>query len=260
MSPLLGWLVAIAGAAAGWSAGALSGGGMAVATVVGGLILAGTGWPGAAVLAVFFIGSSAVSRRPAPASSVSDAKGHRRDAWQVAANGGVAAVAALAEWWDPGLGIWLVTAALAAAAADTWATSLGGLSRRPPRLILGGAPVAAGTNGGVTWLGTGGGALGAATVAVTGGVVTARADLIPAALVLGVIGMLADSAVGAGWQGRFRCPACDLPSERRVHRCGTETVHTGGFRWLTNDGVNALATLAIAGVALAGWWWAGWRS
>jgi len=261
MTPALGTLAAVAGAAAGWRAGVLTGSGMAAAAAVGSLVLLGSGWRGGLVLAVFFVGSSAVSRTTAwAAPPASEAKGHRRDAWQVLANGAAAGLGALAEWWDPGLGLWLVTGVLAAAAADTWATSLGGLSRRPPRLILTGRPVPAGANGGVTLLGTAGGAAGAATVALTGGLLLGRAGLILPALVIGLAGMLTDSVLGAAWQGRFRCPACDASSERRVHRCGRPTTHTGGWRWLTNDGVNALATGAAAGLALAAWWWAGWRS
>ena len=56
-------------------------------------------------------------------------------------------------------------------------------------------------------------------------------------------------------QGRFHCPACDLPSEWPVHRCGTRTLHRGGSRWLDNDGVNFAATLTAAVLAWAAWAW-----
>jgi uncharacterized membrane protein len=65
--------------------------------------------------------------------------------------------------------------------------------------------------------------------------------------------MLGDSLLGATLQGRFTCPACDLPSERRVHRCGAATRLTGGWRALDNDGVNLLAT-TIAGLWGLAWW------
>jgi uncharacterized membrane protein len=66
--------------------------------------------------------------------------------------------------------------------------------------------------------------------------------------------MLADSALGASIQGRFRCSRCGLGSERRMHRCGTPTDRVGGVAWLNNDGVNALAT----GIGALGGWIA-WR-
>ena len=64
------------------------------------------------------------------------------------------------------------------------------------------------------------------------------------------IRMLLDSALGAGVQGRFHCDRCHLPSERRVHRCGKATRPVGGLSWLSNDGVNAVASLAATA---AGW-------
>ncbi len=75
------------------------------------------------------------------------------------ANGGVAALAALAGSWAAFAG------ALAAATADTWATEIGRYSRKPPRLITTGKPVAAGTDGGMTLVGTVGGIAGAAFMA-----------------------------------------------------------------------------------------------
>ena len=101
-------------------------------------MLLGTGWAGGAVLAAFFVSSSVVGRL-APRPGRLDAKGERRDALQVAANGGPAALGALLGLHEPALGLWLVTGSLAAAAADTWATSLGALSRTPPRRLLVGA-------------------------------------------------------------------------------------------------------------------------
>jgi uncharacterized membrane protein len=62
--------------------------------------------------------------------------------------------------------------------------------------------------------------------------------------------MLLDAALGAGVQGRFRCETCQQASERTVHRCGRPTRFLGGWAWMSNDGVNALATLAATA---AGW-------
>ena len=118
----------MAGIAGG--AGTLSASGMLAATVVGTLVLYGSGWEGGGVLAAFFVSSSLISRS-APRPTGVDPKGERRDAAQVVANGGVAALAALAGRGDPALGLWLVTSALAAAAADTWATSFGAQEHPP---------------------------------------------------------------------------------------------------------------------------------
>ena len=251
MSPWLAVLVSAAAAVAGRLTHALTTAGAVGATVVGASVLVGTGWPGAAALGAFFVSTSLISRR-APVRSV-EAKGSRRDIRQVLANGGAAAVSGLVGITQPGLGLWMVAASLATAGADTWATSIGAWSRTPPRHLLTGQAVAPGDNGGVTILGTAGGLAGALLVALVTGLVARMPLLVPVAGLVGFSGMLADSVLGAGAQGRFECPRCNQPSEWRVHRCGTPTIGTGGWPWLDNDGVNAVAT-ALG--ALGGW--AGW--
>jgi len=211
----------------------------------------GTGWEGGAVLAAFFVFSSAIGRLlPEPAG---DAKGERRDRHQVMANGGPAALAALLGNFDPALALWVVTGSLAAAAADTWATSVGGLSSRPPKRLFFGATVPPGTSGGMTPVGTLGGLAGAAVVAGVGALVSGWPRLALVGTLVGFAGMVADSALGAAAQGRFHCPACDAASEWRVHRCGTRTIRNGGIAWLDNDGVNLAATAFAALLAGLAW-------
>jgi uncharacterized protein (TIGR00297 family) len=223
------------------------------AWTVGVLVLHGSGWAGGAVLAAFFISSNLVSRATGRALHTDlDPKGDRRDHWQVYANGGPAALATLLAP-SPSLAIWLVTASLAAAAADTWATSIGARSGVPPRLLWSGRTVPAGTSGGVTLAGSAGAVAGAAVVAATGALSTGLPFLFPAATLIGFAGMLADSLLGGVLQGRFHCPRCDQPSEWRVHRCGSATVRRAGLAWLNNDGVNFLATALAACAGLAAW-------
>ena len=62
--------------------------------------------------------------------------------------------------------------------------------------------------------------------------------------------MIADSILGATLQAHRHCDRCDEPTERVVHRCGSLTRQTRGLRWLDNDGVNAIATVAGATVAV----------
>jgi uncharacterized membrane protein len=221
---------------------------------VGSAVLAGTGWQGGGVLAAFFVSSNLLSRG-APRPAGLDPKGERRDHRQVLANGGVAAAVALIGLSDRALGLWLVTASLAAAAADTWATALGARSAGTPKLILGGSPVPPGTSGGVTALGTLGGGIGALGVAGVGALASGISILLPAGALVGFGGMVLDSALGAAAQGRFRCPQCAAPSEWPTHRCGAATVHEGGLPWLDNDGVNLASSAAAALAAGAAWCW-----
>jgi uncharacterized protein (TIGR00297 family) len=255
MTPALALGVSLAAALAAWSLRALTGGGALAATAVGTAVLWATGWPGGAVLGMFFLPSTLIGRVAARRPGGSDARGEQRDAVQVLANGAAAAAGACAELRVPGLGLWIVTGALAAAAADTWATSLGALSRREPRVLLSGQAVPRGTSGAVSLLGTLGGIAGALSVAGPATLVAADPDLLLAGLLIGVAGMLLDSVLGAALQGRFRCPACAVASERRRHHCGARTNLVGGWRWLDNDAVNALATSAAALAAVLAWSW-----
>jgi uncharacterized membrane protein len=151
----------------------------ALATGVG--VTIGAGWPGLGCLFAFFLSSTLLTPG-----------GGRRNALQVAANGGVATVAAFLSHVNP-IGRIAFAGALAAAAADTWSTEIGGHSSHAPRLITSGHRVERGTSGGATWLGTAGGAAGAAFVA---GVATVLGVVGPRSLVAvavaGIAGGIAD--------------------------------------------------------------------
>jgi uncharacterized protein (TIGR00297 family) len=239
--------------AAGWRARALDRGGALAAWLVGTAILWGAGWTGGAVLLAFFGPTSWVSRRaPRRHAAPLDPKGERRDAWQVAANGGAAAAGALLLAGTPAA-LWTVAGALGTAAADTWATAWGAGSAAPPRHLLTGRRILPGASGGITVRGTFGGLAGAIVTAAPG-LPAAGVTFVALAAATGFAGMLLDSLLGATVQGRFQCPACGVPSEWPRHRCGTPTLPRGGMSWLTNDWVNGLATAAGA----AGGWLA-WR-
>jgi uncharacterized protein (TIGR00297 family) len=239
---------------AAWRARTLTPSGALAAWTVGLLVLTGTGWQGGAVLAAFFISSNLVSRlRPGTMPAGLDPKGDRRDLWQVYANGGAAALGAVLSHGP--LGIWLVTTTLAAAAADTWATSVGLWSPVPPRLPWSGRVVPPGSSGGMTLAGCAGAAAGALIVAGTGAIAAGMPALLPVGTLIGFLGMAADSTLGALCQGRFHCSACGVSSEWRRHRCGTPTTPAGGLAWLNNDGVNFLTTAFAAAAGLITWSW-----
>lgn len=251
---LLGAVVALAA----WRAGTLSRSGAVAAALVGATTLSAAGWWGGVLLLTFFIGSSALSRlAPDPAAEQGETKGGERDAGQVIANGGAPVAGAALALLTPGASVLVLATGLAAAAADTWATAFGATSTGPTRHLFTGRVVPPGTSGGVTWRGTLGGILGAGSLALVTWIAMREPRAAVAVLVLGTAGMLLDSALGATVQGRFRCPACDVTTERAVHRCGTKAGRIGGIGWLTNDGVNALSTLTITA---AGWWcWWCWH-
>jgi uncharacterized protein (TIGR00297 family) len=203
------------------------------------------GWMWTVPMLVFFIPSSLLSRwkrrRKAAFENLFD-KGGTRDAWQVAANGGIPGLlAALAvvyphPWWFA-----LYAGSLAAVTTDTWATELGVLSPREPRHILQGTVLPRGSSGAVSLTGFAAGAAGAASIAAT---VMAYLPWPPsfafggAVVLAGLGGSLADSILGATAQAQYRCAECGRETEKRRH-CDASCTRMRGAVWMTNDAVNA---------------------
>jgi uncharacterized protein (TIGR00297 family) len=232
----------------------LSPSGAVAATAVGAAAV-GAGWRWALLLIVYFVTTSALSRwggdLKALLTSGLIAKAGSRDAVQVLANGGVFAVAAIATVLTVNSTPWAAigAGALAASAADSWATEVGVLSSRPPRSILTGRVVPAGTSGGITVAGTLAAVAGAAMVALCAGLLGWGSSAAIAIVAAGIAGAFADSILGATVQARRWCASCQTETEQTVHRCGSSTAHRRGLRWLNNDGVNLAATLVGAAVA-----------
>jgi uncharacterized protein (TIGR00297 family) len=241
---------------------------------VAGAIIAGTttvglgGWSWGLSLIFFFSSSSFFShlRSQEKEHIAADkfSKGSRRDIAQAAANGGLASLIAACYGFTPSQSLRALlragyTGVLATANADTWATELGVLSPSQPRLITTGKPVAPGTSGAITALGTGAGALGALSLGIffwllshlrcsksLSSLVSRETSLIELpliALISGTSGSAFDSLLGATVQASYTCPACHSETERRVHSCGTATTLSHGIPFFNNDIVNFLATL-----------------
>ncbi len=232
-------------------AGALSASGAWAAAIVGGLIFGLGGLPWATILLAFFISSSALSR--AFAERKADlgekfAKGSKRDAGQVLANGGVGAALVIVHAAYPQmLWPWVAYAgAMATVNGDTWATEIGVLSNAAPRLITNGQRVERGASGGVTWLGWFATLLGAGLIA---GVAAIWPSLIVSPILFmsatagGLAGASFDSLLGASVQAIYFCPECKKETERHpLHSCGTGTTRIRGWSWLDNDMVNLLSS------------------
>ncbi|ARA99082.1 DUF92 domain-containing protein [Geobacillus thermodenitrificans] len=237
-------------AGGGWLLRSLSVSGAAATVVVGTLVGCGFSWGGLWLLGLFFASSSFFSnagKRKKAKMAGKLAKGGRRDAVQVLANGGMPAVLALLALLRPDP-VWneLFVVAVAAANADTWASEIGALSRRPPRAWPSFRPVEAGTSGAVTLLGTVASLAGALFIAAAGAHFLHTTPFLTIAL-FGWFGSWLDTWLGAAWQSAYRCLVCGAATERKWH-CGQRTIHVKGWRWLDNDAVNALS---IIGAVLA---------
>jgi len=234
--------------------GSLSHGGVAGAMLTGTLHFGFGGLTWGLTLIAFFISGTLLShykegeKEPIAAQY---AKGGRRDFGQTIANGGVGA--ALAVCFNLHPTGWLFAAFVgvtATVAGDTWATELGVLSRRPPRLVATGRIMPAGTSGGITQLGTGatlagGFAMGLVAwgLAATFGSGIGAWWVALAGLVAGFVGSLADSMLGATVQAQYRDATGAI-----TERAGGTLVR--GASWMTNDIVNLLASLVGGAVAV----------
>lgn len=229
-------------------------GAMAVGTLVTGL----GGWAWGGLLGAFFVSSSLLSHyREAEKRATAEkfAKGHQRDIGQVMANGGLGAVAATMSAIAPSpLWLPLFVGAMATVTADTWATELGTLSPRPPRLITNGRLVEVGTSGAVSLLGTAVSLLGGLLIGLLAGLLVEHFTALEAVFVgmaSGLVGSLFDSFLGATVQQTYYCTFCQKETERKIHRCGQMTRPLRGWFWLNNDLVNLIASIVGGATAVA---------
>ncbi len=234
----------------------------AAATFLMAVIIFGIGgWKWTIPMLTFFMLSSIISRMKSKRKEAAELvfeKSHRRDMWQVAANGGLASVFVLLEFIMPHP-VWYFAylGAVAAATADTWGTEFGVSFSSGARSIITFRKVPLGTSGGVSITGTVAGLAGGAIIALSGYTWYHQTiEIIPSSFILvgliagsGVAGSLFDSYLGAMYQAIYKCPECENLTERK-HHCGKPTKRVQGFTWITNDYVNFACTSMGSSVAI----------
>lgn len=251
MQLFLGLLLAILIAFLAYKAHSLDISGGFAAALIGTIIFGVGGWQWAILLLTFFITSSALSRAFKKRKQGLDekfSKGHQRDAGQVFGNGGVATIFAALHFFFPESALpWVgFAAALAAVNADTWATELGVLNPKPPRMITNFKKVVEkGTSGGISLIGTLASLAGSALIGILAAILpptdhwSLNTDYWLLITVSGLAGSLFDSLLGATVQAMYFCPKDKKETEKYpLHTCGTQTIHIRGWKWLDNDRVN----------------------
>jgi len=146
--------------------------------------------------------------------------------------------------------------------ADTWASELGVLSKSKPRLLI--KPwvkVDPGVSGGVTLMGEVSSLLGSSIIALIylGAqyltsfiyhVNLVNLWFVVIVLLLGYLGEVMDSALGAVLQPKYKCPKCGVMTDRRIHVCGERAIRVMGSYDLENEDVNLLVSVIITMIAL----------
>lgn len=242
--------------------GSLSASGWLGAILTGTLTFGFGGWAWGGTLIAFFVSSSTLSHfRQAQKQRIAGEKfekGGRRDLLQTLANGGIGAALALIYGLagEPPALLACFCGVMATVTADTWATELGVLSPAPPRLVTNLRVVPPGTSGGISAYGLAASAGGALLIGAAACVLVLAERgawmpiLIPAAGLAGLAGSLSDSLIGATVQAIYIDPASG-ETERASDRAGTRYALLRGWRWMHNDLVNLLSSLAGGAVAVA---------
>ena len=241
--------------------------GVIVAFVIGTLIIAFGGKTWFALIVMFLLSSSLITKYKATLKETFNEKfqkGGTRDGMQVLANGLIPAIFALIEGFlGMDMFFFAYIGAVATVTADTWATEIGVLNKSPPRLITTLKKVEPGTSGGVSKLGTLAVILAGITIGVTAIIFRSIALVfsgtfinifyIEAFLIIGVlsalVGAFTDSLLGATVQGIYYCDHCQKETEKKIHSCGHKTRKIRGYTWLDNDVVNLIS--AIVGALFA---------
>lgn len=212
---------------------------IAPSTLVGTIVVGFGGWGWGLALTFYFFSSTLLgfaksSSLPQYELSVVD----RRTAGQVWANGLVLTLMLIAyQIADASQFLVGAAAGLATATADTWATEIGmRWNRYTPRMITNWKPVIAGANGGITLVGSLGGALGSFLIALVSIFLVnyPKIEILSVVFGTGILGMMLDSLLGATWERSLPAGLAKLLGQPA----------------LSNNQVNALSIAGSAIVAM----------
>ncbi|MEI8100916.1 MAG: DUF92 domain-containing protein [Bacteroidota bacterium] len=221
-------------------------------------------------LITFLVLGSLAGKIRANAKEGGDAKqGLARDHWQVLANGGIfmllAMLAFLNEsgWLESFLGIYtevlrfsetchlLAIISLAVSCADTLSSDFGRVWGGSPRNIITGKRLIKGVSGGVTGAGFVGAFLGAVSIAIFVfwselSSLGSSVSIFWLVAVFGFIGSILDSVLGILFQAKY---LDEMGNQVDSSESGRRIMNAG-FRWVTNDVVNAVTGVLMLLVAV----------
>lgn len=184
--------------------------GAVIGAIVAMLIFVGAGYAGLMQLAAFFILSTLATSHKKQEKKKLSLPGEQstRDAWQVVANGGIAAICGTLAWLFPPNALYfhlMLAASLASATADTLSSELGSVYGRRFYNIVTLKPDVRGEDGVVSLEGSITGVSGAAIIALIAQINTTALGYNKAVVIIlaaGTLGNIIDSVLGATLERR----------------------------------------------------------
>jgi uncharacterized protein (TIGR00297 family) len=220
--------------------------------VLAAIIFGFGGWKWTIPILAFFLLSSLISKvkkqNNGNFKSYIDKTG-KRDHIQVIANGGLGGILVILNYFFPSeLFYFVFVSSVAAVCSDTWSTEIGTFSQAVTLNILTFKIVQQGISGGISLIGTLGGILGAAAIALSSifWISAKHLNYIFFIIFAGIIGNLFDSIIGASIQAKYKCDVCSKITEK-IYHCSKKASLIKGIKWINNDMVN-FATAIIGGL------------
>lgn len=231
--------------------------GCIAATVLGtGLYYFGGLWF-SIIMVAFFVSSSILTKLKNYNKEGLDKlneKSGNRDYMQVFANGGVGLIFAIIYYFSESPVVLLAYAvSFAEANADTWASEIGVLSKSKPISILNFKPLEKGMSGGISILGTTFAFLGASFISCIyfiASLITYK-DIKQSfiysilCILIGFIGSIVDSILGASIQAQYYCEDLKIFTEKKEYK-GKPNKLIKGITFINNDVVNLSSNLISA--------------
>lgn len=222
--------------------------------LIGTAVVLANGLEFLAVLLTFFISSTILTKWKSSSKKQLEEdlyeKTGTRDWQQVFANGAMGMVAAILYWLHPTEAFaFAYYASFAAANADTWASEIGVLSKKPPISIIHFRRMERGISGGVSLLGLVASAMGAYLIGLLYGLFTS--DWVGTILLtlIGFAASLLDSVLGAIFQPAYFNREKGKLTEKAVD-ADRLNEKVKGISWFDNDVVNFICTITAS---VAGW-------
>ncbi|HWF44526.1 MAG TPA: DUF92 domain-containing protein [Candidatus Kapabacteria bacterium] len=264
---LLGLVFSLAIAVLAWRLRALDISGAIGAVIVGTIIFGIGGLTASIALVAFFISGSILSALPLDSKRREKKKmagdtiglgtlqmGVGRNWKQVVANGGLPALGIAIARFIPGLqtaALYFYFGAIAASAADSWATEIGIRYGSNVRDILTWRPAQGGVSGGISTMGMLASLAGAGFIALTLFIPfkgAAPPRVFVGVVMCGFLGSVVDSILGSSLQAVYWCEDCQCLVEKPIH-CSRPAILRKGYKLITNNVVNFISS-AISGLFL----------